>query len=207
MITKRTGPITAGELQAELQNNPAWLAMRRAKDEESEKRRAETRLEEAPILGELAANGVQVGFVSDLVNRRNDYSAILPILMKHLRMKYQDGTKEMLARAIAVPEAAPFWDELLMMYEHEPCLTVEGKTSKFKHGLAVTLSVLGKAYPEQVIRLCMNEANGPSRLLVIQAIRRIRRPFIDEALARLVRDPSFSAELSRWDRLNKRTPA
>jgi hypothetical protein len=204
MTSKRTSPIMAGEFHALLEKDPDWVAMRHAKDEEIAKRRAESQREEAPIIADLAAAGVHAKFVSDLVNRRNDYDSALPVLMRHLLLDYCDRTKEMIARSLAVPEAAPYWAELLAMYENEPSRTPDGKESDVKSGLSVALSVLGKRHPEEIVRLCSDARNGASRVTLIQAIRRNRAPWIDDALARLVEDPGLAVELARWGRMKKK---
>jgi hypothetical protein len=200
MASDKITPITAGELQDNLRNNADWAAAHRARELERATRRELIKQEQSPIIKDLNEAGVKASTVSDLVNRRTDYSSAFPILVRHLRLQYSDRTLEMIARSLATPEAETHWDELFDLYRSTPSFKPDGKTSDLKNGLAVALSVLGRKHPKDIIALCFDPFNGPSRVTVIQAIRRKKGPLIDDALRQLLKDPEMKTELSRWNR-------
>lgn len=65
-----------------------------------------------------------VGVVVDMVNRlpmmsTESYVQALPILARHLHRAYSEGTLESLARSLATPAAAQYWDDLVSLYRDQ----------------------------------------------------------------------------------------
>jgi len=100
---------TAAELMSRLQSDPDWVrqnAEREAKRKAAaEKLEEELRPEEALLLADLAAAGVKVESVWDLVNAKWPYPAAIPVLAAHLQRVRHPVLREGIGRALTVPEA------------------------------------------------------------------------------------------------------
>jgi hypothetical protein len=109
MKFKPTKTISAAELMSRLQSDPDWVrenAEREARHKAAvERRRDEMRPEQMPLLADLAAAGVKVDSVWDLVNAKWHYPAAIPVLAAHLQRVRHPVLREGIARALAVPEA------------------------------------------------------------------------------------------------------
>jgi hypothetical protein len=109
MKFKPSKSISAGELMSRLQSDPEWVrenAKREAQHRARvEQRRQELRPEETPLLAELAAVGINVDSIWDLVNAKWPYQAAIPVLSAHLQRARHPVLREGIARALTVPEA------------------------------------------------------------------------------------------------------
>jgi hypothetical protein len=96
---------TAAELLAALQSDSEWV--RQNDEREAHFRGVEQQLasEEKPILDDLAEVGCEVNSVWDLVNSGENYSAVIPVLSKHLQGSYNPRILEGIIRALTVPDA------------------------------------------------------------------------------------------------------
>jgi len=92
-----------------LQNDAEWVrenAKREAEHKAAvERRHEELRPEQAPLLVELAAVGIEVDSVWDLVNAKWSYPAAIPILSAYLPQVRHPLLREGIVRALTVPEA------------------------------------------------------------------------------------------------------
>lgn len=175
---------------------------------------ASARQEAAPLLAELRAHGFEeLESVADLVNRSEPYPAAIPILLKHLTRPYYDIVRSTIARSLAVPEPAvrAAWPLLVEEYKKAPMGTdirAPGETKKFhldiRDALACVLcvAVTPQTLPE-LIELLKDPAQGESRILLLDAIRRKRKrdPAIQQLLAELVQDPQLAKEINSWRKL------
>lgn len=84
------GRITAEELMAELERDPAYAEGAAAREREQRRRVSEWRRAEAPLVKELRAAGFEVNSAWDLVNTAQPYPDALPILVAHLARPYPD---------------------------------------------------------------------------------------------------------------------
>lgn len=102
---EKKGYIGADELLAELERDPEWVARRDAR--ENERQAAEQRAidEQAMLLADLRRVGYRIRWIWDFVNTADSYDEAIPVLVDHLRRPYSDGTREGIARALAVREA------------------------------------------------------------------------------------------------------
>ncbi len=96
---------TAAELMAELQNDPEWVAQNAAREAKRVAAEAQFRIEEEPIIADLAVAGFEVGSVWDLVNTNDSYPSAIPVLLKHLRKPYHLRIREGVIRALTTPDA------------------------------------------------------------------------------------------------------
>lgn len=191
--------ITAAELMAKLNADPEFVAKRAQDEEERNKRDAEYRLAEAPLVIELRAAGFQVQSAWDLVNTPTPYPKAVPILLAHLPRPYPAAVREGIARALAVRDASCGWEVLTRLYrdEHEV---------RAKDGLAVAIA--GAANDDligDVITLARDKDQGPSRVLLLGSLERSADPRARAALMDLATDPDLSEEIQVILRRRKRS--
>lgn len=104
-MTQRKGTVRADELMAELQANPEWVAQHNVREAKRADAETRFRIEEEPIMADLAVVGFDVGSVWDLVNTNNRYPSAIPVLLKHLRKPYHVRIREGIIRALTTPDA------------------------------------------------------------------------------------------------------
>jgi hypothetical protein len=203
----RRGPKAAGELLDELESDPEWVARRDARNLEVEQGELAFRLEQRALAHDLRAVGIDAESAWDLVNRPNNYTQALPTLLDHLKRDYSDVVKEGIARALAVPEAAPFWDDLVIEFKKG----VSQNKPRTEEGLAVSLSgIVGskKRTQKQIndaLEFISDRRYGPSRLHLLVTFRRRKNELPDSLIAKLRLDPELSREIARWDKNAKKS--
>jgi hypothetical protein len=181
--------ITASELMAKLNADPKYVAKRHQEEEERQKRVAEWRHVETPLVKELRAAGIKVDSVWDLVNTQGSYPIAIPILLKHLPRGYPATVREGIARALAVPEAKIAWKLLTELYRSE-------RETRAKDGLAVAIAAAADdAVIDDLIALARDPLHGPSRLLLLGAMERSVAPKARTALMELESDPQLTKEV------------
>jgi hypothetical protein len=191
--------ITAAELMAKLNADPEFVAKQAREQAELLKREAEYRLAEAPLVDELQAAGFQVQSAWDLVNTPGSYPKAVPILLSHLPRPYPPAVREGIARALAVREASCGWEVLTRLYRNEHEIRV-------KDGLAVAIAAAANdELLGEVIALARDESQGPSRVLLLGALRRSADPRARAALMDLSTDPDLTKEIQIILRRRKRT--
>ena len=118
MKFKPSKSLSAAELMNRLQSDPNWVrknAEREAKREvATQQMREEVRPEETPLLNDLAAAGVKVSSVWDLVNAKWNYPAAIPILTEYLQRVHHPVLREGIARALTVPEARGIAGQIIL---------------------------------------------------------------------------------------------
>jgi len=171
---------------------------------------ARIRVEEAPLVAELQAAGLEIQSVGDLINMRERYGTAIPVLLKHLRMPYSDVVREGIARSLAVaePEVQKAWPTLIEEYRKAPMgrgIKGPGDTKEFrlgaKDGLACVLSVVvtDETLPE-LIALAKDRTQGESRVLLLSALkqRRNKNPLAKQAIDELMSDSELVGEITSW---------
>jgi hypothetical protein len=212
MIPKRPkGGWTADEFMNILEKDPDYIAMRA----EKERRHAEfskmLEAQERPLVQDLAAVGVMVDSIGDLVNTKSRYAPAIPILLKHLTLPYHENIADMIARALAVREAAYAWDFIVAEYLKEPNLRQDGKLSSRKGGLAVAVA---NAMPldrwEDFVDLLLDQKNG-SRILMMWNVEKADKKEAERVLNLLEDDPVLADEVGRirkrWEKARLRKAA
>lgn len=214
MSNKRKGYMTLAEHDAQMKADGTYDAMierKRVQEEERQKREADWRRAETPLVEELRAAGYAVESAWDLVNTTASYPTALPILLAHLPRPYPGPVREGIARALAVPEAKLGWEVLLRLYREE-------YETRPKDGLAVAIAaasadeVIG-----DVIALVRDTRQGPSRLLLLNALARSTDPRALATLMEMGADPDLEKEipvilrrlekLKRFEKRRRRTKA
>ncbi|HET6585412.1 MAG TPA: hypothetical protein VFG69_18265 [Nannocystaceae bacterium] len=181
--------MTAQELMAKLDSDPEFVAAKAREEEELQRRVAELRRAEAPLLEELRAAGFGVESAWDLVNTSAPYPSALPILVDHLSRPYPGAVREGIARALAVREAKFAWDVLTRLYPQE-------QEERVKDGLAVAIAaVADDELIGDVIALARDPRHGSSRLLLLSALERSADPRAKATLMELGTDPELTKEI------------
>jgi hypothetical protein len=185
--------VTAAELKAILATDPAYQKMRAEKDAALQERRRILVDDASPLAEDLRLAGWDVKTAWDLVNTATPYPSAIPVLLRHLGEPYLDRNREGIARALAVRDAAYAWPILKAAYELAPV------DSGAKSGLAVALSAT--ASDETITELAIlakDRANGSSRLLLLDGLRRSRSSVARDALTELADDPDLAKEIASW---------
>lgn len=192
--------MTAEEGMAILNADPEWVAARRAEEEELQARIAESLRIEAPLRADLAAVGVNVESVWDLVNTSTPYPKALPILLDHLQRDYPPGIADGIARALAVPPARFAWNVIVDLYRKAP-------ENRAKGGLAAALAAMvdDALWPE-LLELIRDRSNGESRILLLTAVEYWDDDRADPVLAEFEDDPDLHivVEQLRRDRARRK---
>ena len=170
------------------------------------------RLEEAALVAELRAIGLNIQSVGDLINMRRRYREAIPILLKHLRLPYSDVIREGLARSLAVnePEVQHAWPILVEEYRKIPMgwgIKGPGDTKEFRLGAkdglacALAIAVTDETLPE-LIALAKDRTQGESRVLLLSALKRRRKKsqLAELAINELASDPELQKEIASWGR-------
>lgn len=169
-------------------------------------RSARLRIEEAPILSDLLNIGCDVDSVWALGGRSAVYADAIPVLLKHLVLPYSDRMREGIARALAIPhpEVRKAWRLLAEEYRTAPYgqgVIAPGDIHAFqlgaKDGLACALSeAVTDANLEELIEIIKNPVHGPSRILLLPALRKSKNPLAALALDELAKDPELHTEIA-----------
>jgi hypothetical protein len=156
---------------------------------------------EAPLVQELRAAGAQVLSVWDLVNTKDRYPQLIPILFEHLDQPYPDRVREGIARALAVPESRLRWDELVSRYLADSDTTTKGMKWLLHLSIAAAADV---TVLDTLIRLACDRRHGRNRALFVDALARIGDPRAQATLAALAGDPDLADDVRRVTKKQKR---
>jgi HEAT repeat protein len=152
------------------------------------------------LLRELAEIGVVVVMVNLLSSRTTaENPQSMPILMKHLRRDYSEGTLASLARSLATKEAGKYWDELVSMYRNSADRTPTGP-GNFVMALAAAVSAACPTSRINDLIELLRDRRLPERLLLLTPLkrRRGRDPAIAQVIEELRHDPELSKEIGSW---------
>lgn len=196
--------MTWAEHEAQLKAEGKWddfVARKKGRDEAIQHKEAEYARAEAPLVHELRDGGAAVSSVWDLVNTKEPYPQLLPILFAHLDRPYPEKVREGIARALAVPESRSRWDELVDRYLAE--------TDKTTHGMkwALHLAIAAAAdvtVLDTLIRLACDRRHGRNRAFFIDALARIDDPRARAAVLELASDPDLAEDVRRVTKLGRR---
>ncbi len=186
--------VTAAELIAELNSDPKFVAERDAREAARLARVEALRVEVAPVLDELQAAGCSVSSVSDLMEPpypdASPWPKSIPILLGYLqRDGFSADARELLACALAVPEAKGYWDVLTRLFQQE-----QAEAPKHRLAAAIGATADNKVIGD-VIALARDTRHGSSRLLLLKALKRSADPRARAALMDLATDPDLTKEI------------
>jgi hypothetical protein len=191
---------TAVELAAQLQADPAFQAARLEREKRRLERVAELKAISKPLDDALrAVCPLVVDGVWDLVNTQKRYDEALPVLREHLTKDYPDEVLDGIARALAVPQALPYRPLLISLFRRDPAAS-----KGFRYGLGVAIAnTTGPHNLQETIELAKDRSLGESRLALLPAIRRSRKPEIQHVIDELSKDPDLAKEIASWKRRKK----
>jgi len=196
MNTKRKLP-TAAELLAELNPDPVFQAAQAERERRRLEKVARLKAASKPLDDSLrAVCPLVTEGVWDLVNTAERYDEALPILFEHLTKEYPDEILEGIARALAVPEALPYRSTFIRLFRRDPPVS-EG--FRFALGLAISRTTTPDNLQE-TIELAKDRSLGDSRLALLFAIRRSRKPEVRRVIEELSHDPDLAKEIASWKR-------
>ena len=188
----REAPITAEELMGQLEADPVWVAHRDARDRVRAEREQQSQRDQVDLLTDLAAVGITVANVWDLVNTATPYPRALPVLLDHLLRAYPDRTRDGVARALAVKEARPIaWDTLVRLIRSKslPEETASGV-------MIAVCAMAGSADVPVLIDLLGDRSIGRTRVHLVRKLMRSKRPEARQALLHHRADPDLQKEIS-----------
>ncbi|SEO31213.1 hypothetical protein SAMN02800692_0171 [Luteibacter sp. UNC138MFCol5.1] len=169
-------------------------------DAEIAERIAAFKVEQREMLGQLAEVGVHVDMVNELPNvPTSDYVQALPILMRHLRREYSEGTLASLARSLATQEASEYWDELVAIYKASPDRASTGP-GNLPMALAAAVAAACPKNRLGDLATLVKDQRLPHRVLLLTPFkkRRGRDPAVANLIDELRHDPALAKEIGRW---------
>ena len=180
--------VTAAELMSQLNRDPAFVQAEADRDARLRDLERSLIAEEAPLLADLAAVGVRVNSVWDLVNTATDYARALPILLQHLRESYHPRNREGMARALAVRSARGLLGEIVDLYQTEG-------NAEVKTALACAIAAAADdTFRSELMRLAADRRHGGSRAILLHALAKKPTAETRQLLESLQQDESVAAE-------------
>ena len=178
--------LAAAELMASLHKNHEFIARQATQEQQREELERSLRAEEAPLVQALAAAGIMVSSVWELVNSAHKYASAIPVLIKHLKTSYHPRIREGIARALTVPEAKPLAAHALIeAFQHEP----DGTDIGVKWALANALTVVADdSVLDDLIALVQDKRHGASRTVLTLALGNTKNPRAVDVLLELLQD-------------------
>lgn len=176
-------------------------AINESRRQETQRKAAQWARAEVPLVQELRDAGAQVSSVWDLVNTKERYPQLVPILFAHLDRPYPQKVREGIARSLAVPESRSRWDELVNRYLSETDTTTNGMKWALHLAVAAAADV---SVLDTLIRLACDRRHGRNRALFIDALARINDPRAKAALAELADDPDLADDVRRVTKRRRR---
>jgi hypothetical protein len=141
--------------------------------------------EHQELTDELAEVGIKISNIYDLVNTKTKYPKAIPILIKHLQIRYSDKVKEGIVRALTVREAKGLVVPLLLKEYLQ--LANDKKDLKWVIGNAVNVTIT-KSEVADIFPIVLNKENGISRQMFVAALGKIKGENVKDVLNRLVND-------------------
>ncbi len=178
--------LTAAELMASLHKKHEFMARQAKQEQQREELERSLQAEEEPLVQALAAAGIVVSSVWELVNATQQYPSAIPVLIKHLKIPYHPKIREGIARALTVPEAKPLAAHALIeAFQHEP----DGTDISVKWALANALTVVADdSVLDDLIALVQDKRHGTSHTVLTLALGNTKNPRTVDVLLELLQD-------------------
>ena len=191
MVSKRGG-MTLQEARAQMDQDPAYQAVRSARDAELAAIAEQRSREQQPLLADLAAAGVMVDWVGQLSDVPDPDKGIYPVLLDHLTRPYSPWLLEWIGRAFGRKTARPIvWDTLVGL------IKAHSLEPRAVDGVMVAISDM--AQPRDLgtlIDLLSDASVGSSRIYLVSNLMRSKRPEARAALMRHRGDPDLTKEIT-----------
>lgn len=155
-------------------------------EKQKESRISAMRQAGAPVIADLAQNGLSVEWVEDLYHKRYNYKEAIPILMKWLPLIDNLDVKETIVRALSVrwakPIAAP---ALIKEFRKFRNLPDGGITWAIGNALSV---VADDSVAVDIIELVQDIQYGRSRQMLAIALGNMKKADVQDVLINLLDD-------------------
>jgi hypothetical protein len=182
--------ITAGELLAELEQDPEFVGREQQRERFRSGARQARREAAAPVVTELRLAGFPVQTISDLWNTPLDYRLAIPILLKWLPRIEHDGIKEDIVRGLSVKWArAQATGPLIEEFRR----AMPGTTLQWAIGNALD-AVADESAFDDVVELVRDRRNGSARQMLVLAVGHMRRAEAATVLLELLSDPDVTGQ-------------
>lgn len=184
--------LTSAEHTALLEADPDWVAQRDARDRDLALTRCRLHEEQAPLLAELQAVGIDLSTVWHLSSRTPSYQHAIPILLAHLQRSYDQRILEGIAYALAYRAARPLGWELMIDL-------ARGRLREKPALSAMMAAISAMALPsdlEAVMELISDRSLGSGRIFLVRNMMRSRNPRAREMLLSLRDDPDLRLEIA-----------
>ena len=165
-------------------------------------------MEQEEVVRDLKGVNINIGSLSDLVNRNWDYAPAIPVLVEHLGRPHHHLILDMLARALIIPQcrsSETVLAALVRALRSVPIDTEQQKSARW--GIAYAISQLaGPEFEEALIGLIRDKSLGRARsaFLLARVIVKSNRPGICELLVDLLSDSETDVIVFSIDALAKR---
>lgn len=179
--------VTAEELMAQLEGDPAWVARRDRKEAERLRVVEVNRRDAAPVVAELRVAGFEVESIADLHNRRMSYRDAVPILLGWLPRIENPAVKEDIVRSLSVKWAKPQAGPLLVDEFRQAPDSDQELGLRWAIGNALA-EVADDSVFEDVADLASDPAWGRSREMVAVALGNMSDPRAVVVLRGLLND-------------------
>lgn len=188
MSKERPRGVTAADLAAELEADPAWVARRDERERKREARERQLMDASRPLHQDLRDAGYEV---ADVYLLKKPYASALPILAAHLDRDYPEAIRAGIARKLGVRGAEFAWDRLMAQYR----ATDNAELDDFKSALASTLARLATAKRLDELRdLLADPSHGNSRVMLYRGFMRLRAPDRWELVEAGLADPDLKRQ-------------
>lgn len=172
MTRLKRGEKTADDLMADLEDDPAWVARRDAREAEQQAKEEQSIAEQALLLADLRKIGRRVRWIWDLVNTTENYVEAIPVLIDHLRRPYNEGIREGIARALAVREARGVAGKVIV-----DTLREKGLHGPLRWALANTLTIVAdRTNVEGIKSVLATEADKDVASRLTRALKTAAKP-------------------------------
>jgi HEAT repeat protein len=141
--------------------------------------------EEEPIISDLRAAGIFVNSVWDIVNSKKGYPEAITLLLQHLQRTYHPKVRASIARALAIPQARPYWNDILKLYLAET-------HEEPREALALALAnSANETHFLILMELLRDKKNGQSRAAFMHRLKKFPDPKIWQLIKQLQDDPEI----------------
>lgn len=166
--------------------------MRRGKDAAHAKLAELRRLEQQPLLKDLAAVGVTVDSVGRLSSFSDPDERIYPVLLDHLSRPYSPHLLEWIGRAFGRKSARPIvWDTLVKL------LKSHNLEKSAAEGVMVAISDMAQPRDlSTLIDLLSDRSLGSPRIFLVANLMRSKKPEARATLLHLQDDPDLTREIT-----------
>lgn len=195
MNQRGRGPGTAGDLMAELAQDPDYRKRQAAIEAEQEQELRLLAKAEEPLLADLAAIGIRTDSAWNLYQHAGSLPDAIPVLLNHLEREYPDKVLEGIANALNDKSARDWWPQIKTLYLSTPKAAVRDRLATVLAGIAV------RAHYDDLLWFLNQESLGETRIYFLRPVHRIGNRMAPgkgrSVIKGLVNDPVLSTEAKR----------